>query len=302
VTREEWLQARRQFLTASDVAAVLGEDERRGPFQVWAEKVHGYTQEELRIMRRGRRMEPVIAEEYVEETGRQVFEPEPYTLVVHPSIPWLASTLDRTTEGCPLNPAPAEGRAPLELKNVAGVKAADWREEPPTGYQIQLQIQLSCTGDAWGSLAAMIGGLSLAWKDLLRHERFLAAAFPRLEAFWLQVQRREAPEADGLPGTTEALKALYRDDDGETVALDAAALELADLLDAHRLLMARDKEQAQALQNKLRARMGTATFGALPDGSFLSLKKTEVEGYERKVEDFSYRRLRRFWPRLRRRA
>ena len=32
--REQWLAARRECLTASDVAAVLGEDPRRGPLAV----------------------------------------------------------------------------------------------------------------------------------------------------------------------------------------------------------------------------------------------------------------------------
>lgn len=300
--REAWLQKRRRFLTASDCGAVLGFSDRRGPLEVYLEKVHGYQPQELRIMRRGRLMEPVVAAEYAEETGRPVFEPDPYALVVHPSIPWLACTQDRRTEGTEAEPSPAPGQAPLELKNLGGITAAQFREEPPTEYQIQVQVQLSCTGEQWGSLAAMIAGQAIAWKDLPRHDRFLGMAFPRLDAFWLRVLRREPPEADGLPCTTAALKAVYADDDHETVPLDREALDLVEAHERARLERTAAEKREQELENKLRLRMGPATFGALPDGSFLSLRKTDVRGHTTVVKPHSYRALRRFWPRLLRRA
>jgi len=299
--REAWLAERRQLLTASDVAAVLGQDPRRGPLAVWADKVHGITSEENAPMRRGRRLEAAVAEEYSELTGRPAIAgDDPYRITRHPEIPWLGATLDRTTIGCAATPAPASGPAPLQLKAVSGMKASEWRDEPPTPYLIQVQIEIACTGAEWGSLAALVGGLTVVWKDLIRHERFLAKALPRLEAFWLQVRRREAPEADGSEGTTDALKTLYAEEDGETVELDDDAVGLADALDRHRRREAEERQHVRELANKLRRRIGSATFGALPDGSYLSLKTQEREAYT--VEETEYRVLKRFWPRLRRRS
>lgn len=301
-TREQWLMHRRELVTASDVAAVLGFDPRRGPLQVYLEKVHGYQQEQLRHMKRGLLMEPVIAAEYVEETGRPVFEPPPFQIAIHPDVPWIGATQDRRTEGTATEPAPAPGRAPLELKNLGGITVAKFREEPPTEYQVQVQVQLSCTAEAWGSLAAIIAGQALAWKDLPRHDRFLGAAYPRLEAFWIRVQRREPPEADGLPGTTAALKAVYADDGGETVELGADDLADVEAWGRAGLAVAKAEDEEERLLNRLRLRMGTATFGLLPDGSYVSLKKTNRRAYTREVKAGSYRTLRRFWPRLPRRT
>jgi hypothetical protein len=47
--------------------------------------------------------------------------------------------------------------------------------------------------------------------------------------------------------------------------------------------------------------MGAAAFGALPDGTFLTLKVTNRKAYTRTVEAGSYRALRRYRPRLPRR-
>jgi putative phage-type endonuclease len=303
--RKAWLARRKELLTASECAAVLGQDPRRGPLAVYAEKVGDVEVEETPWMRWGRRVEGAIAEGYAEETGRPVTDLGAHEIQVHPALPWLGATLDRQTAGSEKTPAPIDHGpfygAPLEAKAVAGHKAAEWREDPPLEYQIQLQVQIACTSATWGSLVALIGGLSLAWRDLLRNDRFLAAALPKLEEFWLRVQRRDPPEADALPGTTIAIKRLWSEDDGETVALGHEALELVDGWEAARLRTTEAEERQQDLENKLRLRLQGATFGALPDGTFVTLKTTSRKGYTAVVEPTTYRTLRRFRPRIRRR-
>lgn len=300
--REQWLARRRELVTASDVAAILGVDPRRGPMAVYAEKVSGgVSEEERRWMVFGRRVEGAIADWYADETGRRVADLGAHEIQIHPHIPWFGATLDRETTTSEAAPAPAvPGRAfgPLEAKAVAGFKALEWREDPPLHYVVQVQAQMAVTEASWGSLAALIGGVALAWKDLLRNDDFLAAAMPKLEEFRLRVQRREPPEADGLPGTGSAIRRLWAEADGTTVALDRDAFELARAWEARKLNARTQDELADELENKLRARLGSATFGALPDGSFLSLKKQERSGYE--VGPKSFRVLRRWWPRLKR--
>lgn len=305
-SRADWLAERRTLITASDAAAILGVDPWRGPLAVYAEKL-GIETVETKPMRWGRRVEGAIAEGYSEETGRMVLDLGATTIQRHPDIPWLGATLDRLQHGSEATPAPglpggdvAVRPAPLECKAVAGTKAADWREEPPLGYQVQVQIQMACTGASWGSLCALIGGVSLAWKDLLRHDAFLAGALPKLEEFWLRVKRKDPPEADALPGTTTAIRRLWADEDGDTVALnDPLDLQQADQLEAARAAVTEADDRVLLLENQLRQRLGSATFGALPDGSFLTLKTTERAGYT--VAPTRYRALRRWRPRNRRR-
>jgi putative phage-type endonuclease len=241
--REQWLAQRRTLVMASEAAAILGLDPYRGPLSVYAEKVEGLSVEETKMMRWGRRVEGAISEGYEEETGRKVVDRGPYTIDVHPDIPWLGATLDRdvveVSEKEPL-PVGAAGPGAAEFKAVAGFKAKDWREQPPDHFLIQLQIQLACTGRQWGSLCALLGGLTLAWRDILRHERFLAAALPKLEEFHLRVKRRDPPPADGSEGTAAAIKRLWPDESGETIDLGAKGREV------YEALLARDSSDVEA--------------------------------------------------------
>ena len=306
--REQWLLARRECLGASDVAAVLGVDPRRGPLAVYASKVGDVDADETRWMRWGRLVEGAIAEGYSEQTGRPIADLGAHEIQKHPDVPFLGATLDRVTSPSELNPGPAaincgqDGlyAVPLECKAVAGFKAKEWAEDPPLHFQVQLQAQLACTGAQWGSLVALIGGLAIAWKDMLRDDELIAGMLPKLEEFWLRVQRRQPPEADGLPGTGAAIKKLWAHEDGETVALDGEALALAEKLDVARAEEKAASRRALDAENKLRARMGSASFGLMLDGSFLGLREVARAGYS--VDPTSYRVLRRFSPRIRRRA
>lgn len=298
--RDQWLALRRELITASDAAAILGEDKRRGPLAVYAEKVGALpTPEDLDYFAFGRDVEGAIGKAYGRKTGRPVRELGRFDLRRHPDLPWLGATRDFETEGTPELPAPAEGPAPLEAKAVATFKAGAWAEEPPLFYQIQVQVQMAVTGAQWGAIVALMGGVGVVHKDLPRDDGFLAAALPRLEEFWWRVKRRQPPEPDATPATSEAVRALFAETDGSTVLLeDPETRAMADELEALNTRMKADERAAKLLENRLRFRVGSATWGALTDGSFLVLKKTNVKGHTTTVEPYTYRALRRWRPRL----
>lgn len=307
--RERWLAARREMIGASDVPAILGVDVRSGPLAIYAQKVSDKADPADRAwMKFGRRVEGAIADWYADETGREAADLGGCEIQRHPDLPFLGATLDRLTAGNEAHPDPlgkpcsrtTANAAPLEAKAVAGFKAHEWRDDPPLPAVVQVQIQMACTGAQWGSLAALLGGVSFVWRDLLRDDAFLAAAYPRLEAFWLRVQRREPPEADALPGTSEAIRRLWSDADGETVTLDQEAAELVTAWESAKSGIGTQKDTADEKENKLRVLLGSASFGRLPDGSVLTLKVTKRAGYS--VEPCEYRTLRRWFPRLLRRG
>ena len=308
--RTRWLAARREHVTASDVAAILGEDPRRGSLAVYISKVGEFEADETLPMRRGRRFEAEIAFEYAEQTGRVVLPVPEYELVVHPEHPFLAATPDRKVLATDDEPDPFglvdvgpkkvdRARAPLEIKMAIG-SAPKWKDEPPLGFAVQCQVQMACLGADWGALCGLVSPGPLKTFDLPYSQAFFDAALPRLEEFHWRVRNRKPPEADGLHGTTEALKRLYSDEDGATIPLN----EALDLVVAWEQAKARQKAAnatADELENKLRARMGSASFGSLSDGSFLTLRLTKVRGYTKTVAPTSYRALRRYFPRIRNR-
>lgn len=309
--REAWLAARRELITASDVAAILGEDPRRGPLAVYASKVGEVEAVETVPMRRGRRFEGAIADEYADQTGRPVGALGEYEITRHPDIPWLGATLDRLTAGSPATPDPfggtvAEsrggrvvGHAPLQLKMAVG-SAQDWKDEPPLGPVIQVQVEMACYSSSWGALTALVGPGPLATVDLVRDDAFFKALVPQLERFRWHVEHRIPPEADGKPGTGEAIRRLWAGEDGATVPLDAEAERLVSEWESAKDRIAAADATATALENRLRARVGSASFGALPDGRFLTRTLTKRKGYF--VEPTEYRVLRVMRPRLRKRG
>lgn len=273
---------------------------------MWAVKIGAIEPEETLPMRRGRRFEATIAEEYSEQTGRPVLAVPEYELFHHPSISWLAASLDRKVLATEQAPDPfgrwdvvptTHGRAPLEIKMSLG-SASHWKDEPPLAYAIQVTIEMACADSTWGALCGMVGPGPLKTFDLPRNDAFLEAALPRLEEFWLRVQRRQPPEADALPGTTEALKRLYAGEDWMTIALGPEAMRLVEQWEQATARRDAADETSEELENKLRLRMGLASWGALPDGSFLTLRTIERKSYS--VGPTSFRTLRRWWPRIKR--
>jgi putative phage-type endonuclease len=302
--RDRWLAERRTLITASDVAAIIGEDPRRGPLAVWASKVGDVEAEETVPMRRGRRFEAAIGAEYGDQTGRPVGAGQEYEIRRHPSIPWLGATLDALTAPAPAMPSPLpdwpERRlVPLQLKMAIG-SARNWKDEPPLGYVVQCQVEAACADVTWSALAALVGPGPLATVDLVRDDAFLAALIPELERFRWHVRNRIPPEADGKPGTSAAVRLLWPGADGETVTLSDDDERAMSDLESARARVAAAKETERGLLNGLHARLAGASFGRLPDGSYVRRARVERDAYE--VEETSYVTLRRWRPRLRARG
>jgi putative phage-type endonuclease len=296
LSKEEWLAERRNHIGASDVAAILGMDPRRGPLSVYESKVHGHSQEDNDWMRFGRDVEGAIANMYEVKTGRLAQDQGATSLQYHPDISFLASTLDRITfKGVPgdFEKHMLEPGAPLELKNIGYFTSAKaYEEDPHIHHQIQLQIQMACFGSDWGSLAALFPGYNLVWKDLPRNDEFLAAAYPVLEEFWKCVVDRTPPPVESYRDL-EVVKRLWPTDSGETVALDNEMFGLVSKWENRKFNRKELDNEVEAIEAELRAAMGNATWGALPDGTFLALKTTKCSGYTSVVEPYEYRTLRR---------
>lgn len=316
LTRDEWLAKRRESIQASEVAAILREDPRRGPLDVYASKVLGAPDlAAADWLQFGRDVEAGIASMYATKTGRPVRDLGATTITIHPDIPWLGATLDRQTDPFDDLPAPdgCEGPGALELKHfspfqwrrdpITGervrtyVTPEQWAEAPPLENLIQNHTQSHCAGWEWSSLASLHPGYQLVWVDQPRNDDWFAVAYPLLEDFWRRVQDKDPPPPDG-PRCLDAVKRLYSAETGETVELDAAALELANEWERAKAAGRKVTSVIKECEAKIRAEIQDATFGQLPDGTLLTLKTTKRKGYTRTVEASEFRTLRRTRPKL----
>jgi putative phage-type endonuclease len=284
--RQVWLQARKQGIGASEVAAVLGLSPWESAYTVWARKRGLLDESESNErMRWGARLETAIAEGFAEETGRLVRRGGfGGVLLRSRCYPWLLATPDFEQIK-----ADAPDLGLLECKTTGEDYALEWQTEPPVFYQAQLQQQLLVTGLAHGTLACLIGGQSLRWQDAPRHERFQAMLVKRTEAFWRMVEEGTPPALDDSESTFRTLSKIR--ETGAVVDLPAFAVEWHERMVAAAEARRVAEAEHKACKRLLAAAMGDASFGRLPDGKGY-LKFVTVEKPAHVVRATRYRDLR----------
>ena len=261
--RPEWLDNRRNGCGASDSSAILNVGfAGSSTHTVFCDKVYGsngYAEDLLmaKSLKIGLMMEPVLRDIFADETGLPCESAGQFTIYRHPEIPIMTATLDGWTED-------ETGACPVELKNVGSFARADWLDEPPLKYQVQVQHQLAVTGCQRGYLFGLIGGNEPMTVIIDRNEDFIDALRVKLEEFWGYVQRKELPPMDGSAGASRVLSQLYPHDSGVTVALPAELTQVhEDMVDAKADM--KDAEGRKKLaENMIKAGIGDATFGEIP--------------------------------------
>lgn len=267
--RDEWLLQREKGIGASEAATVLGLSKWSSPFQLWSRKV-GLTEstvEETENMYWGRRLESIIADEYMHRTGNKIEDLGEFTICQHPKYPFMLATLDRL-----FCDADSLQYGDLECKATSSFNREEWENEPPIYYQVQVQHQLAVTGLQKAVIAVLIGGNRFDWVEVPRNDAFIEMLIQKETEFWQMVESETAPDVDGDEATTEALKEMYPDDDGATVALPPEALawdnRLIEIKESIKGLQA----EKSAIENKLRQAIGTNSFGIISDGTKYSYK------------------------------
>lgn len=271
-SRDEWLEARLGYVTASDAAVILGESSYKSPFALYHEK-HGLEvprdiPEE--VLEWGHRMEPVIAQKFTDETGIEAHDPGDFTLTVNSDYPWLAATIDRDC----YSPT-RTGKGVLEIKNVGGYGAALWYEDAPLPFQIQLQHQMICAGVQWGAIAALIGGNQFRYKIYEKNEEFCKTLIEETHKFWTDLHLHKPPEATPHKSTFAALDALHPEDDGSSVVLPWDSIVIDKELQGLKQRVKDTEEEIDYRAAHIRAAIGSSTYGVTPDGQAQYSLKTQ---------------------------
>ena len=233
-THDEWLEARKQGIGGSDMAAILGYNKYRDAVSVWLDKRGELPPvEENEPMYWGNVLEEVVAQEFAKRTGWKVRNNN-YTLqsIEHP---YLLANIDREIVGVD---------AGLECKTANAFKRDEWEgDEVPTSYYIQCQHYMAVTGKSSWWIACLLGGNTFIYKEIPRNEEVIEAIIREGKVFWDMVQNGTVPAVTGSESSAEVLKTMYSKSNKKTIELDDVAINY---INQYKTADAKEKEAKSA--------------------------------------------------------
>ncbi len=201
MSRETWLQMRKQGIGGSDAGAVCGLNPYRTAAHVYRDKTSSDVEDrDNEAMRQGRDLEEYVARRFMEETGLKVRRSNyMYRSKAHP---FMLADVDRLVAGT---------RAGLECKTASAYQADKWKDgQIPPHYLIQCLHYMAVTGaDCW-YLAVVFLGTGFLWVKIDRDEEMIENLIRLEQDFWENhVLAGVMPEPDGSDAYTELLNQYF---------------------------------------------------------------------------------------------
>ena len=267
MSRDEWLDVRKQGIGSSDAAAAVGLNPYKSPLELWLEKTGRESttptsqEDEESPTYWGTLLEPIVAAHYTKRTGNRVRKVNAVLQHRDPDKPWMLANIDREIVGVP------EVQI-LECK-TAGINGARlWKEGVPEYVQLQVQHQLAVTGKAAADVAVLLGGQELQIHRIERDDLLIDKLITLEAQFWRYVETDTPPPADGSDSADRALRCLYPTDSGAVLDFSAdrpmSAL-FSDLISVRQTL-SRDAELESRLKQAIQERMGDASRAIFETG------------------------------------
>jgi putative phage-type endonuclease len=202
-------EERRQYLGASEIAAVMGIDRWRTPLDVFPEKT-GLTEPFTgnKHTERGNRLESIAAELFTELTGQKLQRrTQAYP---HPQHPFIVGHIDRVYVG-------EKKLAEIKCPSIAAFRKYQ-REGLPESMVIQMQMYLGLTGYKSGTwLIFCADAWDLATFDIDFDSGLYAIAVADAVKFWNEnVLAGLAPQEDAAAtetGIEKSGEVTFRDDE-----------------------------------------------------------------------------------------
>lgn len=264
---DEWYELRRDTVSASEVAAILGLSPWVSAFDLWFEKRTGETsQTENRAMARGKRREQAIRDDFADEHPE--FHVAAVGLIRNDARPWQTCTPDAlvydlaagpVTRPCDcgcgrFTPHLREPIAVLEAKTDAGGGGwgDDGSDEIPVYYRTQVLWQMDCVGVNVAYLPVWHG---FGYKEYAveYHEADVLLMRDAAQEFLQSVRDDRQPDVDSHVATGRRLRKMHHtviDDKVEVPKAVVAQWRAADRL----VKAASDRRELAA--NRIRHAMG----------------------------------------------
>ena len=259
MSRDEWLESRRNGIGGSDASAILGVNPYSSPLKVYMDKIgKGVEEEENEAMRQGTDLEPYVADrfvEFMEKQGTPKKVRKCNRILQHPDYPWMLANIDRQVIG---------QNAGLECKTTSAFSKFKFDQgEINPHYYWQSMHYMAVTGAEKWYVAVLVQGKDFQVFGLDRDEEAIQTLIEAEREFWEEhVVPRVPPLPTGSEADGEALAEMYPAAEVEDAAMDLGALE--DVLNLRALkVRQRDalSDEIEAIDQVVKAEMGTFEKG-----------------------------------------
>lgn len=200
ISREVWLDLRRNSIGGSDAAAACGASPWKSPLELYAEKKGMIADKETNeSMRRGLYLEEYVAQRFEEETGKKVRRDN--FMYEDDELPYLTCNIDRVIVG---------ENAALECKTASDFIRYDIDVgEIPIQYYYQLQHYMMIMGYEYMYIAFSTT-FKFVWHRVERNQDFIDSMREAETDFWVNyVEADVKPEVDASESSMETVRELY---------------------------------------------------------------------------------------------
>ena len=208
LSREDWLQFRKQGIGSSDAAAACGIHPYLSMLELWMiktgrmisdidESLEGYSP-----LYWGNTLEPMVAKYYQEHTGNKVRRVNAILQHPDPDKAFMLANLDYAITG-------SDEVQILECKTAGEHGAKLWKHGVPLYVTCQVQHQLAVTGKQAAHICVLLCGHEAKIYKVERDERLIASIMEHERLFWQYVETDTPPTPDHSESAARALKQLY---------------------------------------------------------------------------------------------
>ena len=280
LSREDWLQVRRQGIGSSDAAAACGIHPYLSMLELWMIKtgrmssdidasgnngIEGYSP-----LYWGNTLEPMVAKYYQEQTGNKVRRVNAVLQHPDPDNHFMLANLDYAIT------ANDEVQI-LECKTAGEHGAKLWKHGVPLYVTCQVQHQLAVTGKQAAHICVLLCGHEAKIYKVERDERLIDSITQHERLFWQYVETDTPPTPDHSESAARALKLLYptaKPASKVDFRADAGANKLFEQLISYRDYMQELEERHDQVKHQLQTLIKDNEVAIFDKGA-ISLKRSK---------------------------
>jgi len=200
------LERRRGYLGASDIGAIMGQDEYRSAADVYLEKVTGVEQDTNEAANLGNHLEIACKTLAAESLGEKVVSSNPFRVVDGTRIGVnLDSWFERVGK---IIPVECKTAGMLNTFGVGEEWGEAWTDSVPFKFLLQLHGQMMATKSTEGYISALLAGRGHIMYHIKYDAELAAMIRDAAVGFWKCVDAKVQPE--GSYPTLDTLKRLKR--------------------------------------------------------------------------------------------